>query len=346
MNRILLIAACFLPFLASGMEEGNKVWVPKGLINPNSACFINAPLQLLHATVDLTSMAQELAQYGKPNSALAHYSACAQNMRSEIKELHPADLHTTMWALLRKNQGESGDANYCLTTLLQHSADTSIKEKYRELLPCYEGTKDLHTELSELFFVNVFGIRTYAPTHFFEKKQPELMVGLHASVKDGDTQLTDCLGRYFGDDTENFSVNDELVEGTCKRFLKDTQNYLFIMLDRKGVKEDGLEYFRQEEPIRSPLKELDFEPYFLEKSRNKGFYECIGIIMHSGGADGGHYSAYTKLGNQWYLCDDATVTTVPQEEIEAIAQRGYGLNKTILPTTFVYELSSARPAYT
>ena len=67
--------------------------------------------------------------------------------------------------------------------------------------------------------------------------------------------------------------------------------------------------------------------------------------MHNGSANAGHYFNYTKLGKKWYLCDDAVVQSIADEEMQAIAQQGYGANKEVLPVTFVYELSSARPRY-
>ncbi len=140
---------------------------------------------------------------------------------------------------------------------------------------------------------------------------------------------------------------DTLIEGHSKRFLQDTQNYLFIMLERRKYRQtdDGIEYVRVDDPLSFPITNLDLSPYFLIKEHAKGPYELVGVIMHDGSANGGHYTAYTKLGNQWYYCNDAKVKKISSKEMQEISERGTGVNKTVVPTTFVYELSSARPTH-
>jgi len=46
-------------------------------------------------------------------------------------------------------------------------------------------------------------------------------------------------------------------------------------------------------------KELDFNPYGIPQK-----YELIGIVLHSGTDEGGHYVAHIKNNNTWYRYDD------------------------------------------
>ena len=57
-----------------------------------------------------------------------------------------------------------------------------------------------------------------------------------------------------------------LIEGITRRFLHTTQNYVYIMLDRREAHktEEVLTYIRQGEQSPS-LKESLFSPYFLVK---------------------------------------------------------------------------------
>lgn len=44
-------------------------------------------------------------------------------------------------------------------------------------------------------------------------------------------------------------------------------------------------------------------------------YRLLGIICHIGSFLGGHYIAYVRRGEQWYLCDDARVVAVSTETV-------------------------------
>ncbi len=42
----------------------------------------------------------------------------------------------------------------------------------------------------------------------------------------------------------------------------------------------------------------------------------IAVCNHMGNLGFGHYTAYTKRGDRWYECDDATVTPVQPHQIK------------------------------
>lgn len=347
--KILLSLFLWLPFLLCGMEE-HKVHVPKGLANPNNACFINAGLQALHASSDLISMALELDRYAKPGSLFELLRAWALKVRTGQENcIYPQEIHTALWQQLGIEQAQQGDVNECLSTLLLHATEHDILETYKPYVPCYEGTQTPCTELSQLFFVHVRNVRLCSENEaFIGMKAPEQEIGLTVAVRKGDTNLIDCLTRHFGAEQELFRTDPEtLTEGINRRFLHNTQNYLFIMLNHTEAHqtERGIEYVRQETPISFPLNNLDLSTYFFMKERNKGPYELIALIMHNGTAQSGHYVAYTKIGDQWYLCNDGSITLVPEKTMGQIARDGFADSRKTVATTFVYELSSARPKY-
>ena len=59
---------------------------------------------------------------------------------------------------------------------------------------------------------------------------------------------------------------------------------------------------------------LKLEPkeYNVEREIN---FNLVGIICHSGTADGGHYFSYNKIGNKWYKFNDSSVKEVPNNKI-------------------------------
>lgn len=57
------------------------------------------------------------------------------------------------------------------------------------------------------------------------------------------------------------------------------------------------------------------------------------VLVHSGGAYGGHYYAYISNGNEWFRFDDSTVRKVSKSEIRkygAFDKSSHGANAYLL----------------
>lgn len=337
-----LLSIVFLSVCAYSIAEP-PLYSPKGLKNTQNSCFINASLQILHASVDMMSLALSLDHYVK-GSLFEQVKAGERLMRSTQKPfINPEKLHQEVSTHLGIGPQEQGDANECLATILTRSTDDDIMKNSKAHLTYYEGTNIFKTALSELFFVHIKNQRTDPNNKkFIGSKPPEHTIGLTAEVHAGDVHLKNCLDRYFGETKEYFRTDpDTLIEGINKRFLHNTQKYLYIMLDRREAHTttNGIQYIRQNAPTSFPLENLDLSPYFLQKKRNRGLYNLVGCIMHSGNAYHGHYRAYTKLGNQWYLCNDSSIKPISEETIAKIAQQGRDDAHAVV-TTLLYELSA------
>lgn len=71
---------------------------------------------------------------------------------------------------------------------------------------------------------------------------------------------------------------------------------------------------------------LDCEDQFIKPNFWKGFdtsqqtkYKLYGVVNHHGSLGGGHYTAYARHGDQWYLFDDSRVEEVATEKIVSSA---------------------------
>ena len=53
-------------------------------------------------------------------------------------------------------------------------------------------------------------------------------------------------------------------------------------------------------------------------------YDLIGIVVHQGPLNGGHYWAYTRNGSTgpWYRCEDNVVIPAPDDEIDNLQKEG------------------------
>ena len=67
--------------------------------------------------------------------------------------------------------------------------------------------------------------------------------------------------------------------------------------------------------VTTPLTDVDFSKYLTGYSSN-GKYELFGVCNHSGGIHGGHYTAYTKAkNNQWYSFNDTMIEQIKENRV-------------------------------
>ena len=60
---------------------------------------------------------------------------------------------------------------------------------------------------------------------------------------------------------------------------------------------------------------------YLFKLSNSIKYELIGVVNHMGVLGGGHYNAYVKRDNEWYLADDSRYMKVSKDKV--VSQSAY-----------------------
>ena len=65
---------------------------------------------------------------------------------------------------------------------------------------------------------------------------------------------------------------------------------------------------------------------FANITKNEKTYELIGIIVHSGGATGGHYTVFVKDGTEWFWLNDSIHRKSSEREIEKIFTRSSRIN--------------------
>ncbi len=331
---------------------------PIPLKNIGSTCFINAAAQVVYAMHDFTSTLFEQLEehkklYKKGSLAEAYIDLLPSIMYGEIPQegLKASIFCQVAWKKLKLTQGQQADANEFLVELLKSLSYKDIRKAKWALIAKHEQPEELQSDLAELFCVNaaskVFAFHDDGSTHESEVRS-DISPTLDLKVFGQSTTLRDCLDSFFEPAPEKVRTNAGLVNGERHSFLKSTAPYLICSLERRGIveaegdDEAAPQYFRQENPLSFPLYNLSFKRYFTDQTKDQGPYELIGAIMHSGSANYGHYTAYVKAGNQWYYCNDETITKLNEEDMEKIATQGYGLNKKTLPTTLVYERSQTR----
>ena len=68
--------------------------------------------------------------------------------------------------------------------------------------------------------------------------------------------------------------------------------------------------------IETPIENLDLSKYIIGYDKNKYLYDLLGVINHSGGCLGGHYTSNIKnANNNWYNFNDTEVNKIDVSKV-------------------------------
>ncbi len=317
--------------LLKDIERVGKIARPaalRGFLNPSSKesgnrCFMNAALQSMYVLSHFNEalLKKEDTNYYKPLSIADLYIQFIRLItRSSEPYVDLLPLCLIGWKNLQRPSGSQQDAVEFIQMLL----DCIITEDINR-----EKTKDKeHLEVKSLFSIELH------PQRIGHKFQPEEHLMLSLTIQDCN-HLTDCLDTFF----ELEEVEYESETQPRVTVLHKTGHYFFIGLKRKVYDLTSKSYKRILRPISFPWQDLDLAKYS-DKSMHFPLYRLKAILIHSGSAEGGHYTSYVLHNNQWYFCNDTQIKPIPIEEIKAIAKRGYGTDKEQLPVMLCYEAQS------
>jgi len=133
--------------------------------------------------------------------------------------------------------------------------------------------------------------------------------------------LSDCLELYTSE--EKLGKNDAWLCPNCKKPQQATKkidlwslpDILVISLKRFSFNR----YWRDKLDIwiDFPIRELDMQPYIINKNHDEAIYDLVAVSNHYGGMGGGHYTAYgkNKDDEKWYYFDDSSVTSASEDAV-------------------------------
>lgn len=354
-NLTLIAILSGIPVCA--MENTQEPRKPVPLKNIGSSCFMNAAVQVVYAGMhEITSLLFKQGHvYRKDCLSSLYMDLLPAFMFSEIpKEGYDPEKFCYMgWEQLQDSPYKQADANEFLLELLRCLTYKDVTQEALPQLARHDGPMELSTDLSRLFYVRTEST-SYADLGELgtveTDPQHEYLPCLSLPVLAEHKTLKDCLKSYFMAAGENVPSEYGPVAGERHTFLEGTARYVLCCLNRRGFLEKENDqkaptYTRQDNPISFDLYHQSFAEYYKNPEHNTGEYELIGVIMHSGSANCGHYTSYIKSGNDWYYCNDETITPISEEDVYTIGQQGYGVNKNTLPTTLVYEHSASRGTF-
>jgi ubiquitin carboxyl-terminal hydrolase 20/33 len=137
--------------------------------------------------------------------------------------------------------------------------------------------------------------------------------------------LEDCFSAFFSSDElkgkNMYSCEKckKLRNGVKRCSLFELPEVLCVHLKRFRLFEygGGIGFSgKVSQYVQFPLDGLDLKRFLHSDCPNKVTnYRLLGTIVHMGSFTGGHYVAYIRRGDQWYVCDDSRVTPVTPETV-------------------------------
>lgn len=289
---------------------------PLGLQNGTNGlknrCFINAVIQCMYSLNDVSDLLLQQKDIYSQNTLAQSYLELVKNLRdtNQSQSLDPVEFCKIGWQSMNSPVNMQHDS----AELLQILMDSVINPQ----------PSCINQELKELCSATI--ITSFAGINL--EQEDETILSLHISPES--KTLQQCMQSFFGMELLDDDAYGKLTQ------LEKAGKYIILNLKRNLYNAEKKSYTKNESAITFPLTNFDLTPY---AQKNMPNYELVGLIMHSGNAGGGHYTAYVKKNSHWYFCDDSIVQEVDSAQITTIAQRGYGTNGYHVPIVFFYQKS-------
>jgi ubiquitin C-terminal hydrolase len=154
--------------------------------------------------------------------------------------------------------------------------------------------------------------------------EPYFMINLSLPPENKSPTLMDCFNHY---------VNGEKLEGDNAWFNETTGKkqdvqkkiiyWSFPSILVIDIKRFSSHHKKKQILVTFPLENLDLSEYVIGYKKESYIYDLYGICNHSGGTQGGHYTAFIKNANgKWYHFNDTFVTEVTRLE-DLITSKAY-----------------------
>lgn len=296
---------------------------PPELPNCGNTCYLNATTQALLAVQPLTQfLAKNEPQYPRQSLADA-YQEIARNI-SAHREIPLPTLQSYKQAatkLIRNlrplEKGESALAQEDATEFLIAALD-NLREYGNN------KTRDLVNDLFTVTDISIYQCLTPDGSFKTENETREtflyLVLPIENEKHDSFTMLERCLQEYTKKESlEQF--RDKFNECIKQIKLYTTAPFIIFSPKRYRFDQHTLQTIKLNHPISIPLT-INLQPY-IEGATQPVMYNLLAAIIQYGAVRDGHYIAYVRYGNVWYLCDDSTIRVVDSSEVSHAITKGY-----------------------
>jgi ubiquitin C-terminal hydrolase len=332
MKKIFIIA--YFLFTLLSILNSQPPLIP----NCGETCYLNAATQALFAISPLTQFLKENKDIYPKNSLESNYQLLIAGFqplkepnRAVLKKY--AKLGGDMISKLAKLSGQEDASEFFgeLVNQLRTNGTENAKSFISNLLGIFQRTT-IECPLNEASFIASDKVATdYYLTLPVVTIEGEKLRTLERCLQEYTTEeiLDDPLNYYF------YEAEDKYL-ADCKKQIKLLHLSPILIIGLKRYAFDRTEGIVKKinHAIKIPL-EIDMQPYLVEPQSNS-YYNLIAIVMHQGTAKGGHYVAYVKYKNNWYLCNDEAVSKISASQVKEAINKGY---------VYIYEQTEPKKPY-
>jgi ubiquitin C-terminal hydrolase len=326
-----------------------------GLANLGNTCFINSMLQVLLVIPELNNLLNDKSYKNSLNNdinslLLIEWDSLRETMINENNCVISPNRFLAVIQHIAKIKGINIFTGYyqndvqefflflidCFHLALKKNVNIEISgvsqtEKDELAIKCYQIIKQRYEKDYSLIFNIFYGICvsqifsendeliSSCPEPFYSINMPlpSLNVNKNPSLEDC-FQLYTSMEILDGDNMYFYEKHDTKIKAKKNVLFWSLPKILLIDLKRFNNNVTKLQQL-----LNFPLN-LDLSKYVIGYNPEQYVYDLIGILNHSGGVSGGHYTSFVKDNNQWYLCNDTKIIKI-NDESQLITPKAYCL---------------------
>jgi ubiquitin C-terminal hydrolase len=315
----------WLLILAGVPSINAQTYWPPSLANCGSTCFINANLQLLYnirpLTNHLTSGPNPFDETNAPTpyyyTGLIRKFEASKNQTKSVPfscDEGLKQLGKICYTRIRQPEWTHQDASQLMGAFLNDLIEKSsgnLKANIASLFQVKEDKQIICPAIPEQ------KLPAYQGNH---REEIQILLPVPVTTAEGKplNTLDQCLDSYTKSKLKNYTVEGESEpRQICSQHtkLKNTSPILLIALNRFEFQPVAK---KLDNPVTIPTT-LNLSKYVVN-SKNNHKFDLIGVVVHNGNLDYGHYWAYVKNGDQWYNCNDTSITKVSIVDPEVMAE--------------------------
>lgn len=318
-----------------------------GLVNLGNECYINACTQILVHS-DLLNMFLDsdynvndningvvLKDYDNLRKLMWEKN-CLINHRAWIYSIQNISKIKHQEAFIGSDQNDLSEFLLFIINIFHEATNRKVEmtikgtemnstDKYAKI--SYQYIKDLYekdySEMVDIFYgVHISQILNKENQ---ESLTPESMILLNVAIPAlKHPTLIDCLDDFYKPDklegdTAWYNDITKQKETAHKRYIVWSFPKILIII----IKRFNNSNRKDQRLVSFPIESLDLRKYVVGYFKESYQYDLYGVCNHSGGTQGGHYTATIKNNNQWYHYDDANVEKILYSKI--ISPKAYCL---------------------
>jgi|TARA_B110000483_G_C18133487_1_gene518576 ubiquitin C-terminal hydrolase len=325
------------------MSSNEIITGTSGLLNLGNTCFMNSIIQVLSHTYEfqkeIIDSVHRLDKKRLSCTLVCLWLKLREELWAKDRHIVKPELFVRLIQFIAKQKQNSmftgwdqNDASEFFVFLMEilheglvYPVSISIngkihnqKDKIARL--CYTRFKEMNEKEYSKVVGMFYGIQVTQMTSITDENlsntaDPYFII--HLPIPNHKTPtITDCFDAYIQKELlENDSAwyNEETKQKQSA--FKHTCFWSFpdvLVVDFKRFHYDGR---KNNILIDFPLDMLDLNPYSIGYTQTN-YYECYGIVNHSGKTMGGHYTSFVKhLNGKWYHYNDSYVSEMSTERL-------------------------------